>query len=77
MKGRVTERQRQREREREREREKEVFHPLVHFPSGCNGRSCADPKPGARSFFQVSYKGCSKSLYLRAGTVAQPVKALA
>ena len=27
-----------------------VFHPLVHTPDGRNGRSCADPKPGSRSF---------------------------
>uniref|UniRef100_G1TMI0 Uncharacterized protein n=1 Tax=Oryctolagus cuniculus TaxID=9986 RepID=G1TMI0_RABIT len=33
----------------EREREREVFHPLVHSPTGYNGWSCADLKPGARS----------------------------
>ncbi|XP_069921344.1 protein numb homolog isoform X20 [Oryctolagus cuniculus] len=28
---------------------------MVHSPIGCNGRSCADLKPGARIFFRVSH----------------------
>ena len=43
--------------EREGEAEREVFHLLVHSPIGHNGQSCADPKPGARSFFWVSHMG--------------------
>ena len=31
------------------QREREVFHLLVHSPDGRNGRSCANPKPGART----------------------------
>ena len=30
---------------------------MVHSPSGLNSRSCADPKPGVSSFFQVSHVG--------------------
>nr|XP_051688751.1 uncharacterized protein LOC108176651 [Oryctolagus cuniculus]XP_051688752.1 uncharacterized protein LOC108176651 [Oryctolagus cuniculus]XP_051688753.1 uncharacterized protein LOC108176651 [Oryctolagus cuniculus]XP_051688754.1 uncharacterized protein LOC108176651 [Oryctolagus cuniculus]XP_051688755.1 uncharacterized protein LOC108176651 [Oryctolagus cuniculus]XP_051688756.1 uncharacterized protein LOC108176651 [Oryctolagus cuniculus]XP_051688757.1 uncharacterized protein LOC108176651 [Orycto len=44
-------------RERETERESEVYYLLVHSPNGRNCQSCADPKPGARSFFQASYMG--------------------
>ncbi|XP_069921071.1 uncharacterized protein [Oryctolagus cuniculus] len=36
-------------------REKEVFHLLVHSPTGRNSLSCADLKPGAKSFFWVSH----------------------
>ena len=41
--------------QREQRRGGGVFHLLVHSPIVCNGRSCANPKPGARSFFQVSH----------------------
>ena len=44
-------------RDAEAEGEKEVFHLLVHSPDGCNGQSCANLKPGTRSFFQVSHVG--------------------
>ncbi|XP_051680018.1 inactive heparanase-2 isoform X1 [Oryctolagus cuniculus] len=43
-------------------RDREVPHPLVHSPDGCNRWSCADPKPGARSFFQVSHAGHRRPL---------------
>ncbi|XP_062068535.1 uncharacterized protein LOC133774657 isoform X3 [Lepus europaeus] len=39
-------------------RDREVFHLLAHFPNGCNGRSCTDPKPGARSLLWISHPGC-------------------
>ena len=42
---------------RERETERKVFLLLVHSPNGHKGRSCADLKPGARSFFRVSHTG--------------------
>ena len=45
------------ELQREREAKREVFYPLVHSPVGRNGWSCASPKPGARSFFQVPHVG--------------------
>ena len=45
------------ELEREVETEREVFHPLVHSPDDRNGWSCADLKPGARSFFWISHVG--------------------
>ncbi|XP_062061323.1 RNA-binding protein Nova-1 isoform X4 [Lepus europaeus] len=43
--------------QRQSERKREILHPLVHSPDGCNCRSCANPKPGAKSFFQVSHVG--------------------
>uniref|UniRef100_A0A5F9CSP9 BMERB domain-containing protein n=1 Tax=Oryctolagus cuniculus TaxID=9986 RepID=A0A5F9CSP9_RABIT len=41
----------------EEEAEKEFFHSLVHSPIGCNGQNCPNPKPGARSFYQVFHVG--------------------
>nr|XP_051676640.1 protein AF-10 isoform X37 [Oryctolagus cuniculus] len=45
------------QREKERQRDRGVFHPLVHSPTGCNSQSCANLKPGARSFFWISHAG--------------------
>ena len=60
LKVRVIQRE-ERQREREREREREVFHPMVHSPIGCNGRSCVNPKPGASSGSPMRVQG-SKDL---------------
>ncbi|XP_051678270.2 C2 domain-containing protein 3 isoform X3 [Oryctolagus cuniculus] len=38
-------------------REEGAFHPLVYSPDGCNGQSCTNLKPGARSFLQVPHVG--------------------
>lgn len=37
------------------ERAHNIFHAVVHFPSGCSSsQGCARPKPGTKNFFQVS-----------------------
>ena len=36
---------------------RKIFLLMIHFPSDCNGRSCANQKPGARNFLQVSQRG--------------------
>ena len=39
------------------ETERKIFHPMIHFPSKCNGQCCTDPEPGARNLLQVSHAG--------------------
>ena len=43
--------------ERQRQRQRQSLPSPGSPPDGCNGRSHADPKPGARSFFQVTHMG--------------------
>lgn len=45
------------ENSRYRERGKEIFHSLVHSPDDGNGQCWARPKPGVRSFIQISNMG--------------------
>ena len=36
---------------------RKIFLLMIHFPSDCNSQSCANQKPGARNFLQVSHMG--------------------
>ena len=44
------------------ETEKMIFCPIFHSPSDLNSQCCADPKPGARNFLQVSQMGAESHL---------------
>ena len=47
----------QRQIYREEERQRRFFRPMIHYSSDLNRRCCANPKPGARNFLQVSHVG--------------------
>lgn len=39
----------------EKGRDRKIYYSLIRSPNSRNGQGCAVPKPGAGSFFQVSY----------------------
>lgn len=38
------------------EMETDIFHPLDHFPRGCNNQGRPRTKPGVRNSLSVSYR---------------------